>query len=233
MLRRFRGHLHRTFLAGLFVTLPLAITAFLCIFFFRLFDNKFGPRLTEFLRELGVPFDPGYHLPGLGVMVSVLFVLGVGLAVNNYVGRKVVSWGERVVARIPYIRAIYSGAKQIIETIASADHNAFKKVVMVEFPRPGMHTLGFVASEARGEVLRAAGQDALNVFIPTVPNITTGFLMVVPRRDVRELEMRVEDGFKLILSGGILAPSDVEASPDVEAPPVARVIEPAPQRKTA
>ncbi|MFQ5559607.1 MAG: DUF502 domain-containing protein [Nitrospinota bacterium] len=208
----------KIFLAGLLVTLPVVSSIFFSIFLFNSIDQILGPAVTKILILLGAPIHPTYRIPGLGIVITVLIVFGVGLLVTNYIGKKFVLVGEKILQKIPVVRSIYSAVKQIIETIASANASVFQQVVMFEFPRKGIYSLGFISSEAQGEAQEKTQEEVVNVFIPTVPNITTGFFLLVPRTDITPLSMTVEEGVKLMISGGILVPDrgDNKENPNKE-----------------
>jgi uncharacterized membrane protein len=148
----------------------------------------------------------GFHIPGLGVLLSLLILLITGLVAANLFGRKVVSMWERLLARIPLVRSVYSAVKQMVETMFADTGKSFRKVVLVEFPRRGLWTLAFLTSEESGAVQHVTGRDVVNVYIPTTPNPTGGYFVLVPKEDIRELEMSVDDGLKMLLSMGAVNP---------------------------
>jgi len=202
----------KTFIAGLLVTLPLVVTVYFSIILFNVIDRILGPGVTKILIRTGIELNPGYRIPGLGIVVSILIVFFVGLLVTNFIGRKLVLLGEWFLEKIPVVRSIYSAVKQIIETIASANTSVFKQVVMFEFPRKGIYSIGFISSETRGEAQELTNEDVVNVFTPTVPNITTGFYLLIPRKDLTPLNMSVEEGIKMMVSGGIISPKNAMES---------------------
>jgi len=149
------------------------------------------------------------HVPGLGLILVVILVFAVGLLTRNFVGRKIVRLGENIVDRIPLVRVIYAGVKQLLETIFLQKTEAFKKVALVEYPRRGAYVIGFITGESKGEVQNKTDKNMINIFIPTTPNPTSGFYILIPEDELILLNMSVEDAFKLIISGGIVSPPEV------------------------
>jgi uncharacterized membrane protein len=196
--------LRRYLVAGLLVWLPLGATFLVINLLVGWMDNS--------LLLLPEAYRPdnlfGFHIPGLGVLLSLLILLLTGLIAANLFGRKVVSMWERLVARIPLVRSVYSAVKQMVETMFADKGKSFRKVILVEFPRRGLWTLAFLTSEESGTVQQAIGQDVVNVYVPTTPNPTGGYFVLVPKEDIRELEMSVDDGLKMLLSMGAVNPGD-------------------------
>lgn len=137
--------------------------------------------------------------------VAIIFLIGA-LATNIF-GRELVKLGEKILNKIPVVRSIYTGTKQVVQTILDAQIETFSKVVMVEFPRKGLWAIGFITCENRGEIQHLTGQEVLNVFVPTTPNPTSGFLVFAPKDQIIELSMTIEEGLKFAISGGIVSPS--------------------------
>jgi uncharacterized membrane protein len=204
MLSTFRHIVRNKFIAGLVIVLPVGITVVLLQMMFTWLDGLFAPlalRLTE------------RHIPGLGIISTLLIVFGIGLLVTNIVGRAFVSLGEEIVAKIPFIRNVYYGAKQFLETLTAEQRRAFTQVVLIEYPRKGSYTLGFVTAETTGEIQEKISEPLLNVFVATTPNPTTGFLLLVPRAEASVLPISVEDGIKMVVSGGIIHPLSPSEGP--------------------
>ena len=200
------GKLRRLFITGLLVSLPLAVTVVVFKFIFDSLDNFLGPIVTAGLLALKAPIPEDFHLPGLGVIVTILLVMMIGLFTRNYVGKKLWGIGEMIVDQIPGIRSVYYGAKQIIDTFATSNTKAFSKVVMLEYPRKGIWCLAFITGKTEGEARVRTNLDLVNIFLPTTPNPTSGFLLLVPKEDLIELDMTIEEGVKMIVSGGIVTP---------------------------
>ncbi len=202
-MKRLRTNLKNYFFTGLLVILPIFITVYVILFLIRGMDAilKFIP--VKYLPDTYLPF----HIPGLGLIFVVILVFAVGLLARNIVGRKIVHLGENIVERIPLVRILYAGVKQLLETIFLQKTDAFKRVALVEYPRRGTYVIGFITGESKGEVQDKTDKNMINVFIPTTPNPTSGFYMLVPDDELVVLDMSVEDAFKLIISGGIVSPS--------------------------
>jgi uncharacterized membrane protein len=197
MLSSLRHTIRNKFIAGLVIVLPVGITLVLLQMMFRWLDGLFAPlafRLTE------------RHIPGLGIASTILIVFVVGLLVTNMLGRAFVSFGEYLVTKIPFIGTIYNGAKQFLETLTAEQRQAFTQVVLLEYPKRGSYTIGFVTADTGGEIQEKIPELLLNVFVVTTPNPTTGFLLLVPKKDVVVLPISIEDGLKMVVSGGIIHP---------------------------
>jgi len=196
--------LRRYLIAGLLIWLPLAVTALLIKFLFDLVDQTLL-LLPEAIRPDNLF---GFHVPGLGAVLVVVVLLLTGMVATNLLGRNMVRMWEQFLARIPVVRAIYSAAKQLTETLFSGSGKSFRKVLLVQYPRPGMWTLGFLTGEGSIEANAKTGRDLIHIFVPTTPNPTSGFFLMVPREETIELEMSVDAGIKLILSAGAVGPDD-------------------------
>ncbi len=203
---RFRKRLRNIFVTGLLVTVPVVFTFFILNFLFKTLDNSLSPVFTKLLIFMGVSLKEGFRVPGIGLSMTVLIILVVGLLTTNIFGKKLVAVGEAIVEKIPFVRSVYNGTKQVVSSVAQADTRAFSKCVLVEFPRQGVYAMGFVTGVAKGEVQVKTAEKVLNIFIPTTPNPTSGFLVFVPEKETIELTMTIEDGIKLIISGGIVTP---------------------------
>jgi len=205
--------LRRYIMAGLLVWLPLGVTIMVVKMLVDLMDRTVL-LLPEHLRPdqlLGV------HIPGLGVIISVLVVLVTGIIVANLFGRKLVEGWESLLARIPLVRSIYSAVKQIAETMFSSSGQSFRKVLLVEYPRKGLWTLAFQTGTTSGEAQCKTGREVINIYVPTTPNPTSGFFIMVPKDEVVELEMSVDEGLRMIISMGSVVPNPAEdGCPKVE-----------------
>jgi uncharacterized membrane protein len=205
VLNTFKRRLRNVFITGLLITLPIALTWFILQFLFKNLD-ALSPVFTNILIQLGVPFPEGYRIPFLGVLITLLIVLMVGWLTTSFFGKKVFQLGETLVEKIPFVRRIYTGTKQVVISIAQADTTTFRKVVLIEFPRRGLLAIGFVTGESRGEVQELTRENMLNVFVPTMPNPTSGFLVFSPPEELTEVSMTIEEGIKYVVSGGIVTP---------------------------
>ena len=187
------------------ITLPIALTWFILQFLLKNFD-ALSPVFTNILIQLGAPIPEGYRIPFLGLVVTLLIVLIVGWLTTNFFGNKVFQIGELLIEKIPFVRRIYKGSKQVVSSIAEADTSTFRKVVLIEFPRRGLLAIGFVTGESRGEVQELTRENMLNVFVPTMPNPTSGFLIFSPLEELTEVSMTIEEGIKYVVSGGLVTP---------------------------
>jgi len=207
LLSNFRYRLRNLFIAGLLIVLPISITLFVLTFLFKKLDNLLSPAFVKLLILFGLPLKEGQFIPGLGFVATILTILLAGLITRNIIGRKFFNLGEIIVEKIPVARSIYSGLKQIIETVTKSQTETFSKVVMIEYPRKGLLSLGFVTCAAKGEIQELTDENVVNVFVPTTPNPTSGVLVFVSKKDIVPLSMTVEDGIKLVVSGGIVTPA--------------------------
>jgi len=196
--------LKNVFLAGLAVAIPVGLTIYILIFLIDLMDGL--------LRVIPAGLHPdqflGFRIPGLGVIATLILIFIAGLIATSYAGGKFFRLAESLVDRIPLVRGIYQAIKQIVQTMVSKEGQSFKKVVLVEFPREGLFTAAFVTGTATGELREKTGGRCLNLFVPTTPNPTSGYYLIVPEESVTALEMSVEEAFKLIISGGMISPPD-------------------------
>ena len=205
MIKKFQRRLRNVFITGLLITLPIALTWFILQFLLKNFD-ALSPVFTRMLIQLGAPIPEGYRIPFLGLVVTLLIVLTVGWFTTNFFGKKLFKLGETLIEKIPFVRRIYKGSKQVVSSIAEADTSTFRKVVLIEFPRRGLLAIGFVTGESRGEVQQVTRDNMLNVFVPTMPNPTSGFLIFSPPEELTEVSMTIEEGIKYVVSGGIVTP---------------------------
>ncbi len=206
-MRKLRNRIRTAFLAGLAVLVPLFFTFFTVAFIVNKVDRVIIPILFDLLRRLGTPPQYLRHIPGMGLALTLLFILVVGILTTNILGRKIFQLGEKILEHIPFIRGLYISAKQLVETVIfTSSAGSFKRVVMVEYPRKGVWSIAFVTSEAKGELKSHFSSPCLTLFIPTTPNPTSGLMIVVPGEEVIPLDMTVEEGIKLVVSGGLIQP---------------------------
>ena len=203
------GNLRRYLIAGLLVWLPVVATVLILKFLIDVVDNT-----LLLLPAMAQPETLiGFRIPGLGFLLSGVVLLVTGMVVTNLLGSSMVRLWEGLLARIPVVRAIYSASKQLTETLFSGSGKSFRKVVLVRYPHPGMWTLAFLTGDGMAEANRKTGRDLVNIFVPTTPNPTSGFFLMVAREDMIELDMPVDVGIKLILSAGAVAPEHKPESP--------------------
>jgi len=210
-----RTRLRNYFLTGLVVAGPLAITAYLTWWFVNLVDGWVKPLVPAiYWPDTYLPF----RLPGFGLIIAFFGLTMLGFLTANLVGRTLLDIGENLLARMPVVRGIYRSVKQIFETVFSQSGTSFRKVGLVQYPQPGMWSIVFISAPPTGDVLARLpkGEDYVSVFLPCTPNPTTGFYFYLPRREVIELSMSVEDGAKVVMSAGMIQPEDMArlAAPD-------------------
>jgi uncharacterized membrane protein len=200
------------FLTGMVVVVPVFLTFYLIWWFVGLIDSFVLPLVPE--RYQPQPYL-GINVKGYGVIIFLLFTIFIGALAKGFIGRSLLHRAERIVDRMPVVRSIYNGLKQIAETVLSQSNSSFEQACLIEYPRKGLWAVAFVATRTRGEVLqRLPGEEAyLSVFLPTTPNPTSGFLLFVPKADVLILDMDVETAAKLVISAGLVsAPTKEEAA---------------------
>jgi len=195
------GKIKAYFFTGILVTAPVSITFYLAYKLIIWIDSLVN-------RMLPPEYRPELTIPGVGVIVLVAFLIIVGMFAAGFLGRFFLKLGEWIVYKLPFISSVYSLIKQVFATFLSNKNNAFNKVVMLEYPRKGLWILGLVSTDTSGEMQQKLPTPMLNVFIPTTPNPTSGFLIFVPKSEVIEMDISVEDAIKFIISGGIVNPDD-------------------------
>ena len=200
-------HLRRYIIAGLLVWLPLAVTYQLLKFVVGQMDSW----LDKAFALLPVGYHPdellGISIPGLGVIFTLVLMVLTGIFAANFVGRAFVNGWESLMDRIPVVRAIYSAVKKFAEMVFSDKSQSFKNVLLIQYPRKGLYSLAFQTSSELGEVQGRTGEEVICTFVPTTPNPTSGFIIIVPRKDVIVLDMEVDEALKMIISLGVVVPS--------------------------
>lgn len=204
VLARMRGY----FLTGIVVTAPSVITVYVTWWFLKFID-------TNVAGLLPAAYNPNSYLPvnvpGVGLILAIGFFIGVGWFARNFFGRMLIRWSEYIVAKMPVVSTIYNAVKQVFETTMGAQSKAFREVVFFEYPRKECWTVGFVTGVTQGELQNITDDEIVNVYVPTTPNPTSGFLLFLPRKDLIYLDMSPEDAIKLIVSGGIITPPEKPA----------------------
>ena len=194
--------LRKYLIAGLLIWLPLAITLWVVDFIVTTMDRT--------LTLLPVSWHPdqvlGVHVPGLGLIMSVIILLVTGVLAANIIGARMFAWWESVLVRIPIVRSIYSSVKQVSDTLFASKGTSFRKVVLIEFPQRGQWTLGFVVGSPGPTVAGALNADAITVYVPTAPNPTSGYVVIVQPSEIREVDISVDDALKFHLSLGVVPP---------------------------
>lgn len=210
------ARLRNYFFAGILITAPISITVYLAWGFIRFMDNWVTPLLPEhFNPNTYLPFG----LPGLGLLMVVVGLTLIGALTAGFVGRAIMRLYDGLLGRMPVVRSVYNALKQILETVLAQQSNAFREAVLIEYPRRGLWAIGFITGRTKGEVQHLTEEEVINVFLPTTPNPTSGFLLFVPKTDVVRLTMSVEEAIKMVISGGIVTPPD-RRPPEAQAVPV-------------
>ncbi|MHA1114519.1 MAG: DUF502 domain-containing protein, partial [Alphaproteobacteria bacterium] len=201
LVTRLRNYL----LAGVLITAPIGITVYLIWLFVTFIDGVVAGLLpARYLPQTYLPVD----VPGFGLLIVVVGLTVIGALARGLIGGFFVRMGERVVDRLPVVRSVYGALKQIFETVFAHQSSAFREVVLIEYPRRGIWAIGFVTGVTEGEVQNLTEAEMANIFLPTTPNPTSGFLLFLPRSDLYRLDMTVEEGIKMVVSGGIVTPPD-------------------------
>lgn len=199
--RRLRNH----FITGIVVAAPIAITIFLVWQFIGFVDGVIAGLIpARYLPQTYLPFA----VPGIGLLIAFVFLTLVGALTANFLGRWLVRTGDRVVDRMPVVRSVYGTLKKIFSTVLAQSSRSFREVVLIEYPRKGIWAIGFITGTTEGEIQNITEPEMVNVFLPTTPNPTSGYLLFVRREDTVSLHMSVEEGIKLVISGGIMVPPD-------------------------
>ena len=215
--RTFFGRLRAYFFAGILITAPIGISLWIAWGIINFFDNNVVSLLPhKYNPESYLPVQ----IPGLGLVLTILTLTVIGWLAAGLMGRWVVRMTENLMARMPVISNIYGAIKQIMETVLSQKSNSFRYVVLFEYPRKGIWTMGFVTGTTKGEVQNVIDVEMINVFVPTTPNPTSGFLLFVPKSDLHYLSMSPEEGFKMLVSTGIVTPADQRIPKKIKQPTI-------------
>jgi uncharacterized membrane protein len=199
MLKRIRSYLRTYFITGLLVTLPLGLTYWILKVLLQSMESLIGNPIQRYLD---------IYIPGMGIILLISLILLIGIFARNFIGRKLGGLGEKILNKIPLVRNIYTSIKQIVTTIFMQGKSNFRGVVLVEYPRRGAYSVGFVTGDTKGQIQRITEDNLVNVFVPTTPNPTSGFFILFPENDITLLNMTVEEGMKMIISAGMVTPPD-------------------------
>ena len=202
------------FLTGIVVAAPIGLTIYITSWFIDLVDTWFTPLIPPAYRPDN--FLP-VEIPGLGLIIAFILLTLLGAITANFIGRSILSFGERLVSRMPVVRSIYGALKQIFETVISQSNQSFRDVGLIEYPRKGLYSICFITTRTKNEIASRTGRELVSVFVPTTPNPTSGFLLFVPREEITILDMTIEEGAKMIISAGLVEPPHKPAE-DSEAP---------------
>ena len=198
-------HLRNYFISGLLFWIPLVLTFIVIRFFLELLNKIIPPKyLPETLFNLNTDF------PGSGIVLVLLIILVTGVMVSNILGRKLVALWERVLNKIPGFRNIYNVLKKVSDTVFNTSTESFRKAFLIQYPSKGIWVIAFQSGDYKGEAESIIGEEMINLFVPTTPNPTSGFFVMMPKKDVFELNMTVEEAFKIVISAGVVIPSSLE-----------------------
>lgn len=197
--------LNKYFLTGLVVLGPLGLTILVVQWIVGAMDRAILGLLPNAIHPLTLF---GVHIPGLGVIGTMLLVFLVGMLASNIFGRTLLNYSEWVFSHTPGIKGVYNLFKQVTDTLFGKEKTGFRKVVLIEYPRRGIWTVAFLTGTTRGELQRVTAQPTVNVFVPTTPNPTSGFFLLLPAEDVVELQMTVDEALKMVVSVGMVVPAD-------------------------
>lgn len=205
--KTFLGRLRSWFLTGLIIAAPVFFTLYITWIIIDVLDSQVVALLPQALRDTLESVIPGFGvLPGYGLIIGFVIITTFGALTAGFIGRGLIRLGESILNRMPIVRSIYAATKQILETVLASQSDAFRDVVLVEYPRKGLWVIGFVTGATKGEVQVKTSDTMVNVFVPTTPNPTSGFLLFCPIEDLTYLDMSVEEALKLVVSGGIVTP---------------------------
>jgi uncharacterized membrane protein len=197
------GLFRRYFISGLLVWVPIWVTLLIINFIVSLLDNTFSALPTHYQPDALF----GFHVPGLGFVITILVIFITGVIAANFLGSRVVSLWDGLIGRIPLVRSVYAGVKQMLETVFSTDGHSFRKVLLVEYPRKGLWSIAFQTGSGCKEVQTLLdGEELVTLFIPTTPNPTSGFLMMAKKNEVVELNMPIDQALKFVISLGVVQP---------------------------
>ena len=207
----FKKAMKKNLIAGLLVTIPAALTYMILSFVITRVDKGMKPVIIGILGPQNIKLMEEWHIPGMGFVFLVLFIIAVGLVGTNFIGKKIVAMGEKLLHKIPVVRVIYTSIKKVVDTVSLTETPSFQKMVLITYPREPLKTLGIVCCDTPEGITE--GEKMLNVFVPTSPNPTTGFLFMLPEKDTQPLKMSVEEGLKMIISFGMTNPDSLKEYP--------------------
>ena len=210
----FKKALKKNLIAGLLVTIPAALTYMILSFVITRVDKAMEPVIVGILGPQNLRLMDEWHIPGMGFLFLAIFIFAVGFVGTNFIGKKVVALGEKVLHKIPVVRVIYTSIKKVVDTVSLTDKSTFEKMVLITYPREPLKTLGIVCCDTPRGITN--GEKMLNVFVPTSPNPTTGFLFMLPEKETQPLTMSVEEGLKMIISFGMTHPDAAEEADSIK-----------------
>lgn len=205
-----RGTLRRYIVAGVFVWVPIWVTLLVIRFIVDLFDT-----ILDFIPHQFQPdYFLGFHIPGLGLIFALFIVVVTGMSVTNILGNRLVEYWEYLLSRIPLVRSIYQAVKQVLTTVFSSSEESFRNVVLIEYPRKGLWSIAFQTGTGFHHADGLEAEELMTVFVPTTPNPTSGFLIIVPRKDTLKVNLGVDEALKMVISLGVVMPPDFTKSPE-------------------
>ena len=193
-------------IAGLLVIIPIALTYIVMAFVIGKLDQLMAPVVTWIILHLQLPLPEDFHLPGLGFILICFFIFIVGLVTANFLGKQLVRVWDYLMHQVPFVRGIYMTIREVVYAISRPGKSPFTEMVLVHYPHPSSRMIGLVSCDEHGEVSSRTGEDLVNVFLPLLPNVTLGFMLVLPRDQVIRLKMTREEGIKYLMSFGIVVP---------------------------
>ena len=201
-----KGTIKKNIIAGLLVTVPVLLTYIVLKFVITRIDALVVPVVSKIIGEKAMENFNGYFVPGMGFLILIFFIFFIGLLTTNFFGKKLFNFGELVLRKIPIVRVIYITIKKVVDTVSQSNESTFEKMALVTYPRAPLKTLGIIVCDTPDAVSKNIEEPSVNVFVPTSPNPTTGFVIAVPIKDVDFLKMTVEEGLKMVISFGVVAP---------------------------
>ena len=206
------GHLRANFLTGLVIVAPVALTIYFVWTAIGIIDSWVLPLIPDRYLKLYSPDVLGFNIRGVGLVIFLVFTLLVGYFMKGLIGRTMLKWGERIIDRTPVVRTVYNALKHIAETVINQSSHSFEQACLIEYPRKGTWAIAFIARPTKGEIRdKFPGDDRLlGLFVPTTPNPTSGFFLMVPESDVLVLNMSIEDAVKLVISAGLVYPANYQ-----------------------
>ncbi len=196
----------KNIIAGLLVVIPAGLTYFLFTFINSGLDESLVPLIHDLIHKAGIEIPDKFYLPGTGFFILFLLIIAAGFFATNWFGKKVVDFGDIFVQRIPFVRTIYLTIKKLVATFSETGTPKFRKAVVIDYPREGLKSLGIICCDASGEIKSKLGENFVNIFVPTTPNPTTGFTVVLPKEKIIPLDFPVDQGLKMIVSVGMYNP---------------------------
>jgi len=201
-----KNFIKQNMIAGLLVIIPIGLTYIVMAFVIGKLDKLMAPVVTWIIQRLQLPLPEDFHLPGLGFLLICLFIFVVGLATANFLGNQLVRAWDYLMHQVPFVRGIYMTIKKVVDTISRPGKSPFEQMVLVRYPHPSSRMIGLISCDEHGEVSGRTGEDLVNVFLPLLPNVTLGFMLIVPRNQIIPLKMTREEGIKYLMSFGIVVP---------------------------